>query len=207
MMSSEDLFARQRQTWATCPDWVQTIMLKNIRETIKTKMQKEHGIQEDRREGFTDDWEAVAAEVQSQMSRRPPPGATRRIRTRPTPRIQTRPTSQIESQTPSNLRIGALAGALDNRNDSQETVTSFDFIQVSATRLLNFLDSDLQTPNGSQEVAGVPTLDNTVSRTALRQLALSLDDLEPAEETTDLWDMELGESASIDARSLIAEHV
>jgi len=74
MMSSEDLFARQRQTWATCPDWVQTMILKNIRETIKVKMEKEHGIQEDRREGFTDDWEAVAAEVLSQMSRRPPNG-------------------------------------------------------------------------------------------------------------------------------------
>jgi len=74
MMSSEDLFPPQCQTWATCPDWVQTMILKNIRETIKAKMQKEHGIQEDRREGFTDDWEAVGAEVQSQMSRRPPHG-------------------------------------------------------------------------------------------------------------------------------------
>ena len=137
MMSSEDLFARQCQTWATCPDWVQTIMiLKNIRKTIKAKMEKKYGIQEDRREGFTDDWEAVAAEVQSKMSRRAPPRATPQIPTRPTPRIQTRPTSQIESQTPSNLRIGALAGAPDNRNDSQETVTYFDFTQVLATRLL-----------------------------------------------------------------------
>ena len=67
--------------------------------------------------------------------------------------------------------------------------------------LLNFLDSDLQTPNGSQEVAGGLTLDNTVTPTTLRQLALRLDDLEPAEETTDLWDMEQGESACIDAGS------
>jgi len=74
MMSLEDLVARQRQTWATCPDWVQTMILKNIRKTIKAKMEKEHGTQEDRREGFTDDWEAVAAEVQSQMSRQPPNG-------------------------------------------------------------------------------------------------------------------------------------
>jgi len=74
MMTSEDLFARQRQTWATCPEWVQTMILKNIRETIKAKMEKEHGIQEDCSEGFTDDWEAVAAEVQSQMSRQPPHG-------------------------------------------------------------------------------------------------------------------------------------
>ena len=73
MMNLEDLFARQRQTWATCPDWVQTMILQNIRETIKAKMEKEHGIQEDRREGFTDDWEAVAAEVQNQMSSWAPP--------------------------------------------------------------------------------------------------------------------------------------
>jgi len=71
MMSSEDLFPRQRQTWATCPDWVQTMILKHIFETIKAKMEKEHGIQEDRREGFTYDWEAVGAEVESQISRRP----------------------------------------------------------------------------------------------------------------------------------------
>ena len=70
---------------------------------------------------------------------------------------------------------------------------------MSATRLRNFLDSDLQTLNGSQEVAVGLTLDNTVTPPTLRQLALSLDDLEPAEETTDLWDMGQGESASIDA--------
>jgi len=72
MLSSEDLFARQRQTWGMCPDWVRTMILKNIRETMNAKMEKDHAIQDDRREGFTDDWEAVAAEVQSQMSRRPP---------------------------------------------------------------------------------------------------------------------------------------
>jgi len=83
MMSSEDLFARQRQTWATCPDWVQTMILKNIRETIKGKMEKEYRIQEDRRKGFTDDWEAVAAEVQSQMSRWPPDGQLLRFRHAP----------------------------------------------------------------------------------------------------------------------------
>ena len=74
MMSSKDLFARKRETWATCPDWVPTMIHKNIRETIKAKMVKEHGIPEDPREGCTDDWETVAAEVQSQMSRRPPHG-------------------------------------------------------------------------------------------------------------------------------------
>ena len=114
-----------------------------------------------------------------------PPQATPRIPTRPTPRIQTSPTSQIESPAPSNLPIGAVAGATNNRNDSQETVTSFDFTPLSATRLLNLLDCDLQALNGSQEVAGGLTLDNTVTSNTLRKLALSLDHLEPTEETTD----------------------
>ena len=74
IMSSEYLFAPQCQTWATCLHWVQTIILKNIHKTIKAKMEKEHGIQEDCCEVFTDDWEAVVAEVQSQMSRQPPHG-------------------------------------------------------------------------------------------------------------------------------------
>ena len=41
-LSAEDLFARQRQTWTSCQcpdrDWVQTMIRKNIRETIKAKM-------------------------------------------------------------------------------------------------------------------------------------------------------------------------
>ena len=86
-------------------------------------------------------------------------------------------------------------------------MTSFDLTQVLATRLLNFLDSDLQTPNRSDEVAVGLTLDNTVTPTPLRELARSLDDLEPAEETTVQWDMKQGESASIDAGRSNAEHV
>ena len=78
-LSSEDLFGRRRQMWASCPDWVQTMIPKNIRETIKAKIQLEHGVWEDHREGFTDDWAAVAAEVQSQISSRAPTRATLRI--------------------------------------------------------------------------------------------------------------------------------
>jgi len=87
-LSSEDLFGRQRQRWASCPDWVQTIILKNIRETIQAKIQKGNRIREDRCEGFTDDWAAVAAEVQSQPSSLSPPCGT--------PQIQ----SQLSSRPP-----------------------------------------------------------------------------------------------------------
>jgi hypothetical protein len=115
-----------------------------------------------------------------------------------------RGTPRIHSQTSSNLRIGTLAGALDNRNDSQETVASSDFSQASATRLLTFLDSDLQTPDGSQQVAVGLTLENTVTPTTLRHLALSLDDLEPPEVAaadSELWDIEQEQGVSSDACS------
>jgi len=89
MLSSQDLFGRQRPTCASCPDWVQTMILKNIRETIKAKMQQEHRVREDRREGFTDDWAAVAAEVQSKISSQGP--------TRATPQIQSQLLASWES--------------------------------------------------------------------------------------------------------------
>jgi len=41
------------------------MILKNIRETLKAKIKKEHRVHEDRCEGFTDDWAAVAAAVES----------------------------------------------------------------------------------------------------------------------------------------------
>jgi len=197
-------------------------------------MQQEHGVWEDRREGFTDDWAAVAAEVQSQISSRAPTRATPRIQSqspgnlgigalaappgnqsdspetvtsfdfsqsaRPAP---TPSTPRIQSQTPSNLRIWALAAPARNQCDSHETVSSFDF-SPTATRLLSFLDSDLQTPDGSQEVAVVLTLHNTVTPTTLRQLALSIKDLESQEEAavhSEPLDIEQGQGGSNDACS------
>jgi len=102
------------------------------------------------------------------------------------------------------VRIGTLAGTLDNRNHSQETVAFSNFSQASATWLLTFLDSDLQTLDGSQPVAVGLTLENTVTPTTLRHLALTLDDLEPPEETagdSELWDREQEQGVSSDACS------
>ena len=68
--TTKDLFARQTETWADCPDWVQAIILDKIRGTIRAKMEKDHGVRQDRCEGYTDDWAAVAADLQSQASSR-----------------------------------------------------------------------------------------------------------------------------------------
>jgi len=81
---------------------------------------------------------------------------------------------------------------------------SSDFSHASATRLLTFHDFDLQTPDGSQQVAVGLTLENTVTPTTLRHLALSLDDLEPLEEAaadSELWDIEQEQGVSSDACS------
>ena len=113
-------------------------------------------------------------------------------------------TPRIHSETSSNLRIGTLAGALDNRNDSQATVASSDFSKASPTRLLTFLHSDLPTPGGSQQAAVGLTLENAMTPTTLRHLALSLDDLEPPEEAaadSELWDIEPKQGVTSDACS------
>ena len=81
---------------------------------------------------------------------------------------------------------------------------SSDFSQASATRLLTFVDSDLQTPNGAQQVALGLSLVNTVTPKILRHLAVSLDDLEPPEEPavdSELWDIEQEQGVSSDACS------
>ena len=73
-----------------------------------------------------------------------------------------------------------------------------------ATRLLTFLDSDLQTPDGSQQVAVGLTLENSLTPTTLRHLALSLDDHKPLEEAaadSELGDIEQEQGESSDAYS------
>ena len=111
-LSSEDLFGRQRQTWASCPDCVRTMILKNIRVTIKAKIKKEHRVQEDRCEGFTDDWAAVAAEVESQMSSRAPARTTPRIQSQTPSKPDIRPrrapqVTELIHKKPSRLSISA----------------------------------------------------------------------------------------------------
>jgi len=47
-LSLEDHFGYQPHRWASCSDWIQTMIHKNISETLKAKMQQEHTVREDR---------------------------------------------------------------------------------------------------------------------------------------------------------------
>jgi hypothetical protein len=126
-------------------------------------------VRQDRCEGYTDDWAAVAAELQSQTSSQ--------TMQRPAPR----------SQTPGSRRIGALVGQQDSQNESLGTDVSLDFGQASAARLPSFLESDPQSPDGSREVDRELTLDRT---TPSQCLSLSLDEFELARQGTSASDGE-----------------
>jgi len=66
--TSKNLFAHQYEMWADCQEWVQVIILDMIRGTIWAKMKKEPRVLQDHRKWYTDNWAAVAAELQSQVS-------------------------------------------------------------------------------------------------------------------------------------------
>ena len=68
IQTTKDSFARLTQTSADCPELVQAVILDNICATIRAKIEKAHGVQKEHREGYTDDPEGVAAELQSQAS-------------------------------------------------------------------------------------------------------------------------------------------
>jgi len=209
--TTKDLFARKTQTWADCPDWVQGIIQDKIPGTIQTKMVKEHGVRQDRREGYTDDWAAVAAELQShassQNTRRPShqrqtPGDWVVVATE----LQSQPSSQVTQwpahriQTPSSWRIGTPVGQQDSQNESQDTDVSFDFLQTSAARVIGFLDSSPPSADGSREVTRELSLDRTVSPTPSRRCSVSLDGIEPAQQETsnsERGDVEEGRNGSV----------
>jgi len=52
MATIEETFARQEQTWASCPDIVETMILDKIRSSIRAKMERENTVYQDRRKGF-----------------------------------------------------------------------------------------------------------------------------------------------------------
>jgi len=163
-------------------------------------------VRQDRREGYTDDWTAVAAELESQASskttRRPAqqsqtPGdwvvVATELQSQPSSQATQRPAHRIHIS--SSWRIGTPVGQQDTQNDSQDTDLSFDFLQTSAARVLGFLDSSPPSVAGSREVTRELSLDRTVSPTPSRRLSLSLDGIEPPQQEisdTERGDVEQG---------------
>jgi len=168
-------------------------------------------VRQDRREGYTDDRAAVAAELQSpassQTTRRPAhqsqtPGdwvvVATELQSQPSSQATQRPAHRI--QTPSSWRIATPVGQQDSQNDSQVTDLSCDFLQTSAARVLGFLNSSPPSADGSREVTRELSLDRTVCPTPSRRLSLSLDGIEPAQQETsdsERGDVEQGRNGSV----------
>jgi len=125
---------------------------------MRGKMEQEHGVTQDRREGFMDDRAAVAAELEGQSLTNLPRWTAPR------------------SQTLNNLHLGPLP---ESQNSSQTAEASLDFGAVSAAGLLRDLDSDPLSPDSSGEETVGLTLDAAVSPSPSCQLPLSPEILEP----------------------------
>ena len=112
---TQDLFATQENTWRAFEKVTQDLFILNLRQTITQKLEKQHSVRQERRESFTDDNDAVYAELQPQLAR-PTQGQTSR-------------------RTPFDLRDEDPV-AQNSQDLSQETDTSIDFWES------RFLDSD-----------------------------------------------------------------
>jgi len=121
-------------------------------------MELEHGVRQHRREGFTDNWAALAAELEGQSWTNLPRWTSPR------------------SHTLNNLHLGPLP---ESQNSSQTAEGSYDFGARSAAGLLRYLDPDPLSPDSSPEETVRLTLDATVSPTPSCQLSLSLAILVP----------------------------
>jgi len=129
----------------------------NLRQKIRQRLEKQHSIQQERREGFSDDNDAVYAELKHQLGNQTPgdPALPRQMR--------------IDTQ------VGGLGGLEDRQNRSQETEASLDLSQTSIDWELTFLDSD-GSNHGSLDNAG-GAVDSQMSN----RLSLSLEDSQRGE--------------------------
>jgi len=96
----------------------------NLSQKIAQRLEKQHSIRPERREGFSDDHDAVYAELKRQLGNQTP-GDPALLR-----------------QMPIDTHVGGLGGLEDSQNLSQETETSLDLSQTSIDWELTFLDSD-----------------------------------------------------------------
>ena len=127
----------------------------NLRQTITQRLEKQHSVRQESREGFTDDNDTVYAELQRQLAR-PTHGQT-----------------SLRRPTPVDMRVQALV-AQNSQDLSQETDTSSDFWE------LRILGSDLVSEHQHQvepDEEGSETHDPD----SLSRLSLSFEESEATE--------------------------
>jgi len=157
--NTQDLFTRQKQTWASIPPHLRESFVQSVRGAIKAKVEQAHGVQEERIQAYNDDWEAVAAELESRVANQ--------TSAQTVPRRTEPHTLAVET----NLELG---------NPSQETDTTFVYSQSSIARMLGRLDSDLGSQDSGVLTVG-PTPDSQMSPSLSLCLSLGLEESEEVE--------------------------
>ena len=66
---TQDLFARQKNTWRGFEKATQDLFILNLGQKITQRVEQQHSLRQERCEGFTDDDGAVYAELQRQLAR------------------------------------------------------------------------------------------------------------------------------------------
>jgi len=135
----------------------QDIFILNLRQKVAQRLEKQHSIRQERREGFSDDNDAVYAELKRQLGNQTPGDPA------------------LPRQMPIDTHVGGLGGLENSHNRSQETETSRDLRQRSIDRKLTFLDSD-GSNHGSLDHAG-GAVDSQMSN----RLSLSVEDCQSGE--------------------------
>jgi len=103
----------------------------NLRPKIAQRLEKQHSIRQERSDGFSDDNDAVYAELKRQLGNQTPGDPA------------------LRRQMPIATHVGGLGGLEDSQNRSQESETSLDLSQTSIDWELTFLDSDGSMLGGS----------------------------------------------------------
>ena len=115
---------------------MQDMFILNLRPKIAQRREKQHSIRQERREGFSDDNDAIYAELKHQLGN------------------QTLGDPALPRQMLIDTHVGGLGRLEDSQNRSQEMETSLDLSQTSIDWELTILDSD-RSNHGSLDNEGV----------------------------------------------------
>ena len=65
---TQDLYARQKNRLRVFEKATQDLFILNLRQTMTPRLEKQHSVRQERREGFTDDNDGVYAELQRHLA-------------------------------------------------------------------------------------------------------------------------------------------
>ena len=159
---------RQKNTWLGFAKETREAFVLNLHQTISRRLENQHSIWQERREGFIDDNDAVYAELQRQLAG------------------ESHGQPAMQRRTPIDALVQSLpvGWGQDSRGLSQETDMSLDFSQTSVALESSFLDSDRASPEDGCHQAAELGPERAGSPDPSNRLSLSLEDFQAGEART-----------------------